>query len=66
MNRDFKCGQKILWRDSIRTKWKYGMFSHYNSSHKDKWPYSLCDGEIPKYCIAYEGNEKLEGTTGEP
>lgn len=59
----FKPYDKVLVRDSEYDNWQCGLFSHYDKDNE--YPY-YCIGIHYAYCIPYEGNEHLVGTTGEP
>lgn len=49
---------KVLVRDSKASKWRANLFSHKNIDE----PY-YCVYDSWNYCIPYEGNERLLGTT---
>ena len=49
---------KVLVRDSKSSKWRANLFSHKNVNE----PY-YCVYASWNYCIPYEGNEHLLGTT---
>lgn len=57
----FKPFDKVLVRDTERQLWNANYFSHYRGDNKD-FPYA-CMGIPFRYCIPYEGNEHLIGTT---
>ena len=59
----FKPYDKVLVRDNEYDNWQCGLFSHYDED--DEYPY-CCVGCHYAYCIPYDGNEHLVGTTGEP
>lgn len=60
----FKPYDKVLVRDDDENdNWQCGLFSHYDED--DEYPY-CCVGCHYAYCIPYEGNEHLVGTTDEP
>ena len=59
----FKPYDKVLVRDSEYDNWQCGLFSHYDKDNE--YPY-CCVGSYYAYCIPYEGNEHLVGTTDEP
>ena len=61
---NFKPYDKVLVRDKIFENWRCDFFSHYEKEKK-YLPYR-CVGNNYTYCIPYEGNEHLVGTTGEP
>ena len=54
----FKPFEKVLVRDSKANKWRANLFSHKNIDE----PY-YCVYASWNYCIPYEGNEHLLGTT---
>lgn len=54
----FKPFEKVLVRDSKASKWRANLFSHKNIDE----PY-YCVYASWNYCIPYEGNEHLLGTT---
>lgn len=55
---EFKPFDKVLVRDSKSSKWRANLFSHKNVNE----PY-YCVYASWNYCIPYEGNEHLLGTT---
>lgn len=55
---ELKPFDKVLVRDSKSSKWRANLFSHKNIDE----PY-YCVYASWKYCIPYEGNEHLLGTT---
>lgn len=57
----FKPFDKVLIRDSKKQKWIANYFSFYNEEEKG-YPYVCMDGSY-RFCIPYEGNEHLLGTT---
>ena len=57
----FKPFDKVLIRDSKEQLWIANYFSLYNGKDKD-YPY-VCMGGSYRFCIPYEGNEHLLGTT---
>lgn len=58
----FKPFDKVLVRDSSRETWRCNLFSHWVGGD---YPY-YCIKNPYKYCISYEGNEHLVGTTDKP
>lgn len=60
---EFKPFDKVLVRDAETKPWKLDIFSHYMG--KDPYKYH-CVGDYYRYCIPYEGNEYLLGTTNSP
>ena len=57
----FKPFDKVLVRDHEEKEWYANCFSHYRGNDKN-FPYA-CLGNDFRYCIPYEGNEHLLGTT---
>lgn len=57
----FKSFDKVLVRDEEEDLWYANFFSHYNEDDKC-YPYSCIDTHY-RYCIPYEGNEHLLGTS---
>lgn len=53
---------KVLVRESDCHPWRCEIYSHYNSKKDTSFNF-VCVGGIYKYCILYEGNEHLLGTT---
>lgn len=60
----FKPFQKVLVRCNEDSVWRCELFSHYNTFNK-QCPY-VCLSSVYKYCIPYEGNQHLLGTTNNP
>ena len=52
--------QQVLVRDNGDEKWRRHFFDYYDET--SGYPYN-CIGNGFKYCIPYEGNEHLAGTT---
>lgn len=57
----FKPFDKVLVRDNEEREWYANYFSHYRGDNKD-FPYA-CFSNFFRFCIPYEGNEHLLGTT---
>lgn len=57
----FKPFDKVLVRDAEGLEWYANYFSHYRE-YDQGYPYA-CMGVYYRYCIPYEGNEHLLGTT---
>ena len=55
----FKPFEKVLVRDSYENKWRASFFSHI----KEGYAKYVTTGLVWKFCIPYEGNEHLLGTT---
>lgn len=60
----FKPFDKVLVRCNEDSVWRCELFSHYNT-FKKQCPY-VCLSSVYKYCIPYEGNQHLLGTTNNP
>lgn len=60
----FKPFDKVLVRCNEDSVWRCELFSHYNTFNK-QCPYA-CLSRVYKYCIPYEGNQHLLGTTNNP
>ena len=56
----FKTFDKVLGRNEKDDVWEADLFSHYRK--ESQYPFR-CIGFSRKYCIPYEGNEHLLGTT---
>lgn len=57
---EFKTFDKVLGRNKKDDVWEADLFSHYRE--ESQYPFR-CIGFSRKYCIPYEGNEHLLGTT---
>lgn len=57
----FKPFDKVLVRDEEENVWYANYFSHYKGNDEE-YPYACIDSSY-RYCIPYEGNEHLLGTT---
>ena len=57
----FKPFDKVLVRDEEENVWYANYFSHYKGNDEE-YPYACIDSSYC-YCIPYEGNEHLLGTT---
>lgn len=63
MNEQLKPFQQVLVRDSEEKPWSCSFYSYYET----KYMVHICtNGRDYKYCIRYEGNEALLGTTDSP
>lgn len=60
----FKPFDKVLVRCNEDSVWRCELFSLYNTFNK-QCPY-VCLSSVYKYCIPYEGNQHLLGTTNNP
>lgn len=60
---ELKPFDKVLVRDYYGSMWKASFFSH--KTDNEKFPFS-CGGFEWRYCIPYEGNEHLLGTSNDP
>lgn len=58
---ELKPFDKVLVRDDIKDKWSINLFSYYDKEELD-FPY-ICQNGGYYYCIPYEGNEHLLGTS---
>ena len=58
---ELKPFDKVLIRDDINDKWSINLFSYYDEEDED-FPY-ICQNGGYYYCIPYEGNEYLLGTS---
>lgn len=58
---EFKQFDKVLVRNATNEKWSINLFSYYDEENKI-FPYVCLDGSYI-YCIPYEGNEYVLGTT---
>lgn len=61
----FKPFDKVLVRDNSESKWVPDIFRYYDDNYPKDYPYRCCANDY-KYCIPYEGNEHLVGTTDNP
>ena len=55
----FKPFEKVLVRDSYEDEWRASFFSHIRKGLSRY----VTTGLVWKFCIPYEGNENLLGTT---
>lgn len=60
----FKPFDKVLARCNEDSVWRCELFSHYNTFNKQC--HYVCLSSVYKYCIPYEGNQHLLGTTNNP
>lgn len=58
----FKPFDKVLVRNEDGQVWCANYFSHYKNDTDTNYPY-VCIDKRYNYCIPYEGNERLLGTT---
>lgn len=65
VKQEFRPFDKVLVRDSNTDIWFCGLFSYYETQGETAYPYTTTSGSY-KYCIPYEGNEYLLGTTDSP
>lgn len=63
VKQEFKPFEKVLVRDDTNKKWSIDLFSYYDEENKN-FPY-VCMHIHYRYCIPYEGNEYLLGTTND-
>lgn len=59
---EFKPFEKVLVRDVKGGRWTPAIFGYKNTGNSE-FKYIACGGFCWKYCIPYEGNEHLLGTT---
>ena len=59
---EFKPFDKVLVRDNTSDRWLPRLYSNRDRACKD-YPYEITSGAAYRYCIPYEGNEHLAGTT---
>ena len=62
---EFKPFDKVLVKDNSEDKWVPDIFRYYDNNYPKDYPYRCCANDY-KYCIPYEGNERLVGTTDKP
>ena len=60
---EFKPYDKVLVRNCEAAVWDITFFSHYDYEHNR---YITMGRRITEFCIPYEGNENLVGTTNDP
>lgn len=65
VKQEFKPFEKILVRDDATEKWSINQFSYYDEENEN-FPYICMNSCCYHYCIPYEGNEYLLGTTDSP
>lgn len=63
MKKKLKPYDKVLVRNADKCHWQCELFSHNNNNKIFKY---ACTGGCYIYCIPYEGNEHLVGTTKSP
>ena len=63
---EFKPFQQVLVRDEEKNEWVAAIFSHENKTLWYKYVYVCTSWIIWQYCIPFEGNEHLLGTTNKP
>lgn len=61
---DFKPFDKVLVRDCDEQEWNARFFEKMNDLEQCR--FATTDGRVWRYCIPFEGNEELLGTTNEP
>lgn len=59
----FKPFDKVLVRDINNEPWAISFYSH---KQEGEYPYVTSGDMFFRYCIPYEGNEHLVGTTNNP
>ena len=60
---EFKPFDKVLVRDNTSDRWLPRLYSWNSHEANESYPYEIASGDLYKYCIPYEGNEHLAGTT---
>ena len=60
----FEPFQRVLVRSTENQAWSTSFFSH--EQHSEDGLEYVCGGQSWNYCIPYEGNEHLLGTTDSP
>ncbi len=60
---EFRPYDKVLVRNCEAAVWDITFFSHYDYEHNR---YITMGRRITEFCIPYEGNENLVGTTNDP
>ena len=66
VKQEFKTFDKVLVKNNIYDNWILSLFSHYNNKTNEKYPFICINNTYYRYCIPYEGNENLLGTTNSP
>lgn len=61
IKQEFKPFDKVLVKNEVHEVWTVNIFSHYFEGDNE-YPYACLDGHYC-YCIPYEGNEYILGTT---
>ena len=61
IKQEFKPFDKVLVKNQTDEKWSINLFSYYDKENKI-FPYVCLDGKY-HYCVPYEGNEYILGTT---
>lgn len=54
---------RVLVRDDEKEKWKPAIWGYYDTDNTKYYPYETICGNCFVFCIPYEGNEHLLGTT---
>ena len=62
----FEHFQQVLVRNDEKNVWVCGFYSHYRENPCLGYNHICTGGEDWKYCIPYEGNEHLAGTSESP
>lgn len=55
---------RVLVRNTGKSTWKANFFDHYRAG--DPFPFVTINKVQWRYCIGYEGNEHLHGTSDAP
>ena len=56
---------RVLVRDTEEEKWKSAIWGYYDVDHIEGYPYETVGGNCFCFCIPYEKNEHLHGTTND-
>ena len=63
---EFQPFDKVLVRDNVTDRWIPRFYSWNSYEVNEDYPYEITSGAAYKYCIPYEGNEHLVGTSEMP
>ena len=63
---EFKPFDKVLVRDNTSDRWLPRLYSWNSHEVNEHYPYEVTSEIFYKYCIPYEGNEHLAGTSEMP
>lgn len=62
--KSFNTFDRVLVRNMLVSKWRIAFFDSYDNTNRDFPFYTTCG--YCRYCIPFEGNEDLVGTTNTP